>query len=209
MDSVIDRWFGRLSRPRSRRIAPLRRIHYYLRQIVRRAASWDDAEQIGNTLSAVSVSLISSCPFCAAKTTQLEEIEARNWSVVCGNCGSIGPLGPGRGDAIDLWNRRLTTAPVSRHGASGVTTSVTIDAPIAKIKFKTDTSDLFERFPHFHSIKAIWGSPECRTFLAGLLMDNRDGSRQGFDRAASTTIFSLLQEHDEKFPHFSENARGW
>ena len=209
MDSVIERWFGRLSRPQSRRITPLRRMHYYFRQIVRRATCGHDAEQIDNALPAVPANFISSCPFCAAKTTQLEEIEARNWSVVCGKCGSIGPLGPGRGDAIDRWNRRLTTAPASGHGAAGVTTGVTIDAPLAKLKFKTDTSDLFERFPHFYSIKAIWGSPECRTFLAGLLMDNRDGSRQGFDRSASKTIFSLLQEHDEKFPHFSDNARGW
>jgi hypothetical protein len=201
MDSVSQRWFTRIATPRSRRAAPIFMLQYYFRRIAKRAAYWHDAALNDNAMAAASANLISSCPFCASKTSAIEEVDARSWSVVCGNCGGIGPLGQGRGDAIDLWNRRLSTAPNSRSGPTNVT--------IAKIKFKTDTRDLFERFPHFRSMKAIWGSPECREFLAGLLMDNREGTRQGFDRAASTTIFALLKEHDENFPEFVNRERAW
>jgi hypothetical protein len=205
MDSVIERWFARIATPRARRAAPLFNVHHYFRQTAKRTAHRHDAAQVDHAMTAASANLISSCPFCASKATGLEAVEARSWSVVCGNCGSSGPPGQGRADAIDLWNRRSPTAPVSRFGPA----SVTIDAPLGTTNFKTDTTDLFERFPHFRSIKAIWGSPECRKFLAGLLMDNREGTRQGFDRAASTTIFALLKEHDEKFPDFVEHDRAW
>jgi hypothetical protein len=205
MDSVSQRLFARIATPRSRGVAPLFKLQYYFRLIAKRTAYWQDASQNDDAMTSASASLISSCPFCASKTTAIEEVDARSWSVVCGNCGGIGPLGQGRGDAIALWNRRLSTAQNSRFGPP----NVTIDAPIGKIKFKTDTRDLFERFPHFRSMKAIWGSPECREFLAGLLMDNREGTRQGFDRAASKTIFALLKEHDESFPEFVSRERAW
>jgi hypothetical protein len=53
------------------------------------------------------------------------------------------------------------------------------------------------------SIELLWGSTECRKVLTGLLFDNRDGKRQGFDPAASKTIFALLNEHDKRFPQFA------
>jgi hypothetical protein len=205
MDSVIERWFARMPLPRSLRVAPISRINGFLRQIYRRLAGWQDTVHIDRSMALVAAHLTAACPFCASKTTRIENVEASQWSVVCGKCGGIGPQGLDRGAAIDHWNRRVAAAPIARPA----TTNVTIDAPLANIRFKTDTRDLFERFPHFRSIKSIWGSPECRKFLAGLLMDNREGSRQGFDVAATATIFALLKEHDEAFPELIEHDRGW
>jgi hypothetical protein len=205
MDSVIERWFSRIALPRPLRAAPISWMNEFLRVVYRRAAYWHDAAQADRSMAVVAANLTSACPFCAAKTTRIENVEARQWSVVCGKCGGMGPLGQGRGNAIERWNRRVAAAPVSRPAPD----NVTIDAPLAKIKFKTDIRDLFERFPHFRSIKSIWGSPECRKFLAGLLMDNREGTRQGFDYAATATIFALLKEHDDAFPEFVEHDRGW
>jgi hypothetical protein len=205
MDSVIERWFARIATPRSWGGEPLFKLHYYFRQITRRVPNWPGAAENDHAMIAMSAKPISTCPFCASQRAELEEVHSRNWSVVCGNCGCIGPLGQVRDAAIQLWNRRASAAPNPRRAPE----NVTIDAPLGKIKFKTDTRDLFERFPHFRSIKAIWGSPECRKFLTGLLMDNREGTRQGFDRTASATIFELLKEHDDKFPEHVEHDRAW
>jgi hypothetical protein len=65
---------------------------------------------------------------------------------------------------------------------------------------ETDTRRFFECFPHLRSIELIWGTRECRAFLAGLMTDTRDGNRRGFDPATAGTILDLLDEHDARFP---------
>lgn len=75
----------------------------------------------------------------------------------------------------------------------------------------TDTAALYARFPHLARIDTLWGSPECRTLLVDLLTENRDGKRQGFPAQHASTLFSLLNEHDRRFPEFdtSQAIHGW
>ena len=42
-------------------------------------------------------------------------------------------------------------------------------------------------------IIAIWGSPELDTFLSELIMDSRDGARQGLPMAAAAEVLFLMQ----------------
>lgn len=67
---------------------------------------------------------------------------------------------------------------------------------------KTDTTELFLRFPHLRKIDLIWGSRECRQFLLDLLTDSRGGKRQGFPPEHAMTIMRLQMEHDRLFPQF-------
>jgi Lar family restriction alleviation protein len=53
---------------------------------------------------------IESCPFCGAGIVHLQEIDTDGWAVVCEACGVIGPMGQGKLDATDRWNRRFTLA---------------------------------------------------------------------------------------------------
>jgi len=70
----------------------------------------------------------------------------------------------------------------------------------------TDTQALYRRFPHLIRIELLWGSLECRQFLAGLLTDDRGEHRSGFPAEHAKTILSLLTEHDEAFPEFDASA---
>lgn len=65
---------------------------------------------------------------------------------------------------------------------------------------KTDTSALYERFPHLRRIDTMWGSRECRQYLMHLMTDTRGGTRQGFPPQHAATIMALLMEHDRCFP---------
>lgn len=71
----------------------------------------------------------------------------------------------------------------------------------------TDTHELFARFPHLARLALMWGSLECRDFISGLILDTRQGTRQGFPAEHASTIFRLLQEHDADFPEFEPTAR--
>ncbi len=70
----------------------------------------------------------------------------------------------------------------------------------------TETQALYRRFPHLIRIELLWGSLECRRFLAGLLTDERGEHRSGFPAQHAKTILSLLMEHDETFPEFDTSA---
>jgi hypothetical protein len=72
------------------------------------------------------------------------------------------------------------------------------------VRIDTDTRDLFARFPHLRSVELLWGSGECRGFLAGLMFDDRANERHGFDSAAAETILALLDEHDARFPQYAD-----
>jgi hypothetical protein len=53
------------------------------------------------------------------------------------------------------------------------------------------------RYPHVTKrIVGLWRLPECRDYLEGLLLDNREGQRGGFSLAAYADILMLLQVLD-------------
>ena len=49
---------------------------------------------------------MSRCPFCGVENPHLEETDVRSWAVVCGSCGTIGPVGRDEIQAIGRWNWR-------------------------------------------------------------------------------------------------------
>ena len=71
---------------------------------------------------------------------------------------------------------------------------------------RTDTTSLYQSFPHLREIDKLWGTREARDFIKFLMNDNRDGARQGFSLEHTSTIFALLIEHDEEFPQFDDSV---
>jgi hypothetical protein len=67
---------------------------------------------------------------------------------------------------------------------------------------ETDTDALYQRFPHLRRIDLIWGTPECRKYIFGLMTDTRGGTRMGFPKEHAQTVMKLLMEHDRCFPQF-------
>lgn len=59
---------------------------------------------------------MSRCPFCGIENPHLEETDVRSWAVVCGSCGTIGPVGRDEVQAVARWNRR--PAPGSGSGSA-------------------------------------------------------------------------------------------
>lgn len=49
---------------------------------------------------------MSRCPFCGVENPHLEETDVCSWAVVCGSCGTIGPVGSDEIEAVDRWNWR-------------------------------------------------------------------------------------------------------
>lgn len=66
------------------------------------------------------------------------------------------------------------------------------------------TSPLLEScHPHLSKkISMLWGSIECRNAMLTLIIDTRDGKRQGFDKPVASEIIQALKAHDEQFPWF-------
>lgn len=66
-----------------------------------------------------------------------------------------------------------------------------------------------EKFPHIKSkVEFQWGSKECRLYLHSLTVADRP-NRQGFPFEIVTTIYDLIQLHDEEFPKFIPNQGIW
>jgi hypothetical protein len=62
-------------------------------------------------------------------------------------------------------------------------------------------SDGLAAFPHIaKQVTDLWRKPECRTYLARLLNDNREGRRIGFPLATYADILTLLQVLDAPEP---------
>ncbi|EIC22050.1 hypothetical protein [Thiorhodovibrio frisius] len=70
---------------------------------------------------------------------------------------------------------------------------------------QTDTTALYQKFPHLKEIDKLWGTRDARDFIKSLMSDSRDGARQGFSLEHSSTLFALLVEHDEEFPQFDDS----
>lgn len=68
-------------------------------------------------------------------------------------------------------------------------------------KRTTDATAFFAAYPHLARIDEMWGTAQCRKLLLELLSDSRDGARKGFEPEHASTIFRMLNEHDEKFNH--------
>jgi hypothetical protein len=79
-------------------------------------------------------------------------------------------------------------------------------------KYKDHEHTLVLKYLHPHIIDKIekfWGFPVCREYLNDLLMDSRDGARQGFSKEAFKAILFFLNEHDKCFPQFDRQRDPW
>jgi len=92
-------------------------------------------------------------------------------------------------------------------GTEAARTGTTPSPAGQRNKPATDTRALFARFPHLAQLESIWGSQECRDFIAGLILDSRQGARQGFPADHASTIFRLLLEHDTRFPELEASSK--
>jgi hypothetical protein len=70
---------------------------------------------------------------------------------------------------------------------------------------RTDTTSLYQAFPHLRKIDDLWGTRGARDLLQSLLYDSRDGSREGFPLESASTLLLLLMEHDSLFPQFDDS----
>ena len=51
-----------------------------------------------------------------------------------------------------------------------------------------------ERLPHLmNKLCQLWGRPECEAYISGLIMDSRDGSRQGLPWDAAMELMFLAE----------------
>ncbi|WPL15674.1 hypothetical protein Thiowin_00583 [Thiorhodovibrio winogradskyi] len=69
----------------------------------------------------------------------------------------------------------------------------------------TDTTSLYQSFPHLREIDKLWGTRDARDFIKTLMNDSREGARLGFSLEHASTLFALLIEHDEQFPQFDDS----
>ena len=72
---------------------------------------------------------------------------------------------------------------------------------------KTDLTQFLEAYPHLQSIVTDWGTQAGRDRISSLILDTRDGGRKGFPPEHAKTVFSLLMEHDSKFPQVEPEVR--
>jgi hypothetical protein len=51
-----------------------------------------------------------------------------------------------------------------------------------------------ERLPHvMNKLCLLWGRPECEAYISGLIMDSRDGKRQGLPWEAAMELMFLAE----------------
>lgn len=59
---------------------------------------------------------------------------------------------------------------------------------------------LDQQFPRIvNNIIALWGKPELEAYFSELLMDSREGTRQGFPPEVASDIFNLSMIHASTF----------
>ena len=65
------------------------------------------------------------------------------------------------------------------------------------------------KFPHIQwRLEVLWGSKDCRDYLADLIIPNRPG-RQGFDFTTFLIIEELTALHDHFYPKFAPKDGNW
>jgi hypothetical protein len=69
--------------------------------------------------------------------------------------------------------------------------------------------DKLDQFPHIkRRLEFQWGSKECRLYLHSLTIADRP-NRRGFPFEIVTTIYDLLELHDDEFPKFIPKLGVW
>lgn len=64
---------------------------------------------------------------------------------------------------------------------------------------------LSEEYPRIAKrIVATWGTQDCRDYMMSLINDSRDGNRQGFQKDTASTIMTILDIHDRKYPLYDD-----
>jgi len=81
---------------------------------------------------------------------------------------------------------------------------MTIQAPST---LQAELKQFFDAYPHLQSIVSQWGTQAGRDRIASLIMDTRDGKRQGFPTNHAQTLLRLLMEHDGKFPEYEPKQK--
>ena len=67
-----------------------------------------------------------------------------------------------------------------------------------------------EKFPHIGKKLAVfWGQLECCELFINLMLDTRDGKRQGFPKEIAQAIHRLSMLYDEKFPQYVKSDHPW
>ena len=67
-----------------------------------------------------------------------------------------------------------------------------------------------EKFPHIgKKIAVFWGHQECYELFVNLMLDTRDGARQGFPKEIGQALHRLSMLHDEKFPQYVKAGHPW
>ena len=65
-------------------------------------------------------------------------------------------------------------------------------------------------FPHIQRrLEAIWGTPECRSYLVGLMRQSDRESREGFPPHVFRTLFDIYSLHDYEYPEFIPKNTPW
>lgn len=66
-----------------------------------------------------------------------------------------------------------------------------------------------KHFPRIASaISLYWGQRDLVTYIDGLLMDTRPGTRRGFPLEVVTSLTDLLEKHHADFPEFAPSGNG-
>ncbi|MCK6384450.1 MAG: Lar family restriction alleviation protein [Rhodocyclaceae bacterium] len=63
-------------------------------------------------MKSIGTSEISVCPFCGFDDLQIDETDPMMFSIICPDCGCIGPPAGIITDAIERWNERAVTPNV-------------------------------------------------------------------------------------------------
>ena len=68
--------------------------------------------------------------------------------------------------------------------------------------------DKLEKFPHIQKKLWMWGTTECRQYLASLTLSNRP-NRRGFPFEITLLIDDLIELHDMEYPQFAPARTVW
>lgn len=65
-----------------------------------------------------------------------------------------------------------------------------------------------EKLPHIAPrLTLFWGYPEFVDYINRMLLDARDGHRQGFPKDCAKALHALIVLHEQTFPHLMQQDR--